>query len=97
MKLPDDSAQLEIVLDFITDVALIMVLGILVGVIAIFKVQQDTSYGLDFIAGGLTAMAGSRAVRKRQKSDTPATPDVTQNQPAKESLTSAPSGLTIPA
>ena len=37
---------------------LLLVLAVLAGVIALGKVEQATSFGLTYILGGLTSMAG---------------------------------------
>lgn len=39
----------------------LLVMAILAGVIALGKVHQETSYGLDYILGGLTMMTGGFA------------------------------------
>jgi hypothetical protein len=38
--------------------SLLVILGILAAIIAMGKVEQSTSFGLTYILGGLTALAG---------------------------------------
>ena len=41
--------------------ALLLVLAVLAAIVALGKVEQNTSFGLTYILGGLTAMAGGWA------------------------------------
>jgi len=40
---------------------LLFLLAVLAGIIAVGKVEQETSFGLQYILGGLTALAGGFA------------------------------------